>query len=347
LNTTPPRVASQNQFHSTVEQFNFRIGSSYWEARRVARIARQIFDSKNLIRPTGDLLFKKLMTDSPEALLDLINRIVKPKTKYKCAEVKNPELLPESDGEKLARLDILVECEDGTKVDVEMQCGATESLEQRAMFYASRVYSSSLPEGDAYALLPRVIVIFLLEDAYFPQFEEGHHEFQMCRTWPLGRSGDTLSNDMPSLHFVELGKLRSSEAGEDPILQTWLGFMLPSSKEEWDTIASEDDMFSELKKKVEKFSADPDLAMQQRAIDEGRMSRQIELGGAFRRGKEEGFLEGRLEGRLQGREEAHAEARKALHAAIQRMLAKGMSKVEIAELQGLSLDELENVLGGN
>jgi hypothetical protein len=40
-------------------------------------------------------------------------------------------------------------------------------------------------------------------------------------------------------------------------------------------------MFSDLKKKVEKFSADHNLAMHQRAIDEGRMGRHIEIAGAY------------------------------------------------------------------
>jgi predicted transposase/invertase (TIGR01784 family) len=193
-----------------------------------------------------------------------------------------------------------------------------------------------------------VIVIFLLEDAYFPQFAEGHHEFQMCRTWPPGKPGVVLNNLLPSLHFVELGKLRSSGANEDQILQRWLSFMLPSSKEEWDSIVSEDAMFSELKKKVEEFSANPDLAMRQRAIDEGRMGRQIEMAGAFHRGKEEGIEEGRVEGRVEGREEgreeARAEERCKLRATIQKVLANGMSKEVIAKAHDMSLEDLEILL---
>lgn len=71
------------------------------------------------------------------------------------------------EGDKLSRLDVLMECEVGTLVDVEMQCGPIEALEQGAMFYTSRIYSCALPEGDAYAQLPKCAVIFLLEDAYF------------------------------------------------------------------------------------------------------------------------------------------------------------------------------------
>ena len=91
----------------------------------------------------------------------------------------------------------------------------------------------------------------------------------------------SLKKRLPSLQFVELGKLRSSGTSEDSILNSWVDFMLPASSEEWENIESEDATFSDLKKKVETFSADHELGMRQRAIDEGRMGRQIELGGAY------------------------------------------------------------------
>jgi predicted transposase/invertase (TIGR01784 family) len=92
-------------------------------------------------------------------------------------------------------------------------------------------------------------------------------------------------------------------------------------------------MFSELKMKVEKFSADHELAMRQRAIDEGRMGRQIEMAGAYQRGKKEGREEGIARGRESERKDIAL-----------RLLAKGMSKEEIAELQGISLEELDGIL---
>lgn len=86
--------------------------------------------------------------------------------------------------------------------------------------------------------------------------------------------------------------------------------------------------------KVEKFSADHELAMRQRAIDEGHMGRQIEMAGAYQRGKKEG----REEGIARGREAERKDIALCL-------LAKGMSKEEIAELQGTSVEELAISVG--
>jgi predicted transposase/invertase (TIGR01784 family) len=66
------------------------------------------------------------------------------------------------------------------------------------------------------------------------------------------------------------------------------------------------------------------------------MGRQIEMAGAYQRGKKEG--------REEGRHEAKAEAKRALLATVQRMLAKGMSKEEIAEICGIGADELDGLL---
>jgi hypothetical protein len=144
-----------------------------------------------------------------------------------------------------------------------------------------QVVSSSLLEGDAYGRPPRVVGLFLLDDVYFPNLEDGCNGSQMCRTSQPGKWRLALTTGLPSLQFVDLGKLRSSGTSADPILRSWVDFVLPASSEEWENVESENAMFSDLKKKVETFSADHELAIRQRAIDEGRMGRQIELGGAY------------------------------------------------------------------
>ena len=88
-------------------------------------------------------------------------------------------------------------------------------------------------------------------------------------------------------------------------------------------------MFSELKKKVERYSADDKLAMQQRAIDEARVAQALELGGALRKGREEGRAEGR-------EDERHAVARA--------MVEEGLDKAVICRVLKVTPEELEKLL---
>jgi len=88
-------------------------------------------------------------------------------------------------------------------------------------------------------------------------------------------------------------------------------------------------MFSELKKKVERYSADDKLAMQQRAIDEARVAHALEMGGALRRGREEGREEGRADERV---------------AIARTMAAEGLEKEFICRMLKVTPEELERML---
>ena len=303
--------------------------------------ALSVFDTLCLIRPTADLLFKKLMTNSPDALLDLLNRILKPTRSFVEIEFLNTEVAPDVDGDKAIRLDLLVRSDDGTVVDIEIQSGGATELEQRAVFYVSRLVSESVRAGSRYESLPECIVIFLIEGEYFRERPYAHQAFEFCQAGVAGslNGGLSLHPAAPKLHFIELGKLVSSGLREDPILKGWVDFMLPQSVSDWERVAGEFAMFSELKKKVEHYSADEKLAMQQRAIDEARVAQALEMGGALRKGREEGREEGRAEGREEGREEEKVTNARA-------MLAEGIDKSVVCRVLKVSPDELERLLNG-
>jgi len=297
-----------------------------------------VFDSLGLIRPTADLLFKKLMTDSPDALLDLLNRILKPARPFVELEFLNTEVAPDADGEKAIRLDLLVRADDGKVVDIEIQSGGAAELEQRAVFYVSRLVSESVLAGRRYESLPECIVIFIIEGEYFREKGLAHRAFEYCQTnvdeaARAERGQMRLHPAAPKLHFIELGKLVSSSSKEDPILQRWVDFMLPQSVADWERVAGEFAMFSELKKKVERYSADDKLAMQQRAIDEARVAHALEMGGALRRGREEGIAEGIQQG-IERANIANARA----------MIAKGLDKEFVCSVLQVTPEELERML---
>ena len=88
-------------------------------------------------------------------------------------------------------------------------------------------------------------------------------------------------------------------------------------------------MFSELKKKVERYYADDKLAMQQRAIDEARVAQALEMGGALRRGREEGREEGRADERV---------------AIARRMAGEGLEKDFICRVLKVTPEELKRML---
>ncbi|MEN9825615.1 MAG: hypothetical protein RI953_1360 [Pseudomonadota bacterium] len=95
-------------------------------------------------------------------------------------------------------------------------------------------------------------------------------------------------------------------------------------------------MTTDPKKKLETPSEQV-LAMRQRAIEEGRMGRQIELAGAYQRGFQEGLEEARSLLKAEGRQsERRILAR--------RMWARGYERSLIEYFLDVSADELQRLL---
>ena len=61
-------------------------------------------------------------------------------------------------------------------------------------------------------------MIFILEETYFPQFEDGHNAFQMCRMWPLERSRVVLGKGMSKSEIAEIQGISLEES--DKILDS-------------------------------------------------------------------------------------------------------------------------------
>jgi predicted transposase/invertase (TIGR01784 family) len=300
------------------------------------RDSHAIFENRNLTRPTADLLFKKELQESPEAVVHLLNNVLRPKIPFVSVTFRNVEIPADIVTAKSVRLDVLGHLNDGTNVDIEMQCGDRVALAKRAAFYLSRLVSNAIATGAEYGTLPRCVALFFIEDDYLPH-STGHSRYEFCQTHPVTNKTLLLEKGLPCIEIVELGKLKARLPPEEEVLKDWVDYWIPSSFEEWVRLGEKNPMFADLIKKVEKFSADEKLVGLQRAIDEGRISRALELGEAHQQGKEEGLAEGKAEGKAEG------EADKSRIVA-QNMLADGLPRATICRYLNISDSELTALL---
>ena len=75
----------------------------------------------------------------------------------------NPELNPErQDNDKLSILDIRVQLQDHTSIDVEIQVIDQHNIEPRALYYVCRLCADQLQKGDDYTQLRPAIGLNLL-----------------------------------------------------------------------------------------------------------------------------------------------------------------------------------------
>ena len=120
---------------------------------------------------------------------------------------------------------------DDKRVNLEIQVEDEGNFPERSLFHFARVYSSSLPAGDDYGLLPRTIIISIIDFELF-DCEEVHSEFQILearRHIPL--------TDKCSLHFFELQKMKDvNEINMGNEKDLWLALFNAETEEELDEL---------------------------------------------------------------------------------------------------------------
>ena len=125
-----------------------------------------------------DILAKMLFVRHPVLLQKLVALLLDiPFVSIEYFVITNPEMPPESLGDKYCRLDINMVV-DGRRINLEFQVENEGNYSERALFHWAREYSSSLPSGGNYRELPKVIVISIVD---FPLFEGSnfHSEFRV------------------------------------------------------------------------------------------------------------------------------------------------------------------------
>ena len=116
---------------------------------------------------------------------------------------------------------------DGKRVNIEIQIEDEGNYPERSMFHWAKIFTSSLPAGDDYSLLPKTIVISILG---FGQFacKEAHSEFA-----PMEINRHEILSDKQRYHFFELPKLPdidSIDTGSEKDL--WLALFNSDTEEE-------------------------------------------------------------------------------------------------------------------
>jgi predicted transposase/invertase (TIGR01784 family) len=162
-----------------------------------------------------DTLFKLLFVKHPGLLKHLVSELLGIRLEsIGQFAVTNTEMPPEILGDKFCRLDINMKV-DGQLVNLEIQVRNEGAYPERVLFNWARSYSSSLCKGQDYSLLPRTIVISIVDFDMFdsPAF---HSEFRALET-----TRHTPLSDRMSLHFFELRKLPGVLA-KDNMLVLWL-----------------------------------------------------------------------------------------------------------------------------
>ena len=230
----------------------------------------------------NDALFKMLFVKYPDLLKRLVAELLG--IEYESIEhleITNPEMPPESVGDKFCRLDINMTV-DGKRVDLEIQVNNEGDYPERSLFYWAREYSTAIGEGDDYTQLPQTIIISIVDFKLF-DCAAFHSEYQALEV-----TRHTLLTDKMDLHYFELPKLPALEdAGYGKEL--WLMLFNAETEEELERIeALEVPIMKQAIEAYRHVSASPEFREIERLRSKARHDEAQALKNAEKRGEERG-----------------------------------------------------------
>ena len=265
-----------------------------------------------------DTLFKMLFVKHQDLLEKLVAALLGiPLESIEQFIVRNPEMPPEVLGDKFCRLDINM-IVNGQRIDLEVQISNEGDYPERVMFYWAREFSTALAVGQSYSMLPRTIIISIIDFNLF-DCADFHSFFQ-----PLEITRHTLLSDKMGFHFFELRKLPDDVSEKDALL-LWLSLFRAETEEDLKKIKSME--VPEMEQAINAYYT----------ITASSEFREIErLREKARNDEAQALHHAKLEGIQQGASERNIEiARK--------LLKRNRPINEIIEDTGLTFEEVENL----
>ncbi len=172
---------------------------------------------------TNDIAFRKIFgTESKKNILvSFLNAILKLEGEDRIAEVEilNPYQLPIIRNLKATIIDVRARDKAGRSFIIEMQVADLDGMDKRLLYYSSKEYAAQIAVGDQYHKLRPVIFIGIFD---FP-FTQGDHYFShhsICNV----ETGERIIKDM-DFFFIELPKFNKSSAELATIADKWIFFI--------------------------------------------------------------------------------------------------------------------------
>lgn len=237
-----------------------------------------------------------------------------PVENIRSVRLANPFLRKRYREQKQGILDVLVELNDDTKINIEMQTKFMSCWDKRDLFYLAKMYTEDLKVGERYSKLKRCVGISILD--FNLTEDESYHRVYRLRD----EKGYEFTN-LLEVHIIELGKkLKGTEKVDD-----WIRLINAKSTEDLNMIGAKNVGMKTAIEEVKRMSLSKKLRLHYEAYlkekrdawaieDYEKQQRQKKMQEAIEQGltegREQGLTEGREQGLTEGREQGLTEGRK-------------------------------------
>jgi len=274
------------------------------------------------INPFTDFGFKKLFGSEPnkDLLIDFLNQVLPGKHRIKDLTYASTEKLGNTETDRKAIFDLYCIGENGERFIVEMQKAKQNFFKDRSVYYSSFPIQEQAKKGDWNYQLAAVYMVGIL-DFTFSEDElerEVRHELQLkdqkCRVF----------YDKLTYIYLEMPNFRKAEAELQTNFDKWMYILQELPHLQNRPKALQERVFQKLFEAAEIAKFTPD--------EKNKYAESLKYYRDLKNVVDTSFDEGKAE----GKDERNIEI------ALQ-MKAKGMDTNLIAEITGLSIDEIEKI----
>lgn len=282
------------------------------------------------INPFTDFGFKKLFGSEPnkDLLIDFLNQVLPGKHKVKDLTYARTEQLGNSEADRKAIFDLYCIGESGERFIVEMQKAKQNFFKDRSVYYSSFPIQEQARKGDWNYQLAAVYLIGILDFTFSDEEREleVRHEVQLkdqkCRVF----------YEKLTYIYLEMPNFSKSEGELQSNFDKWMYVLQQLPHLQSRPPALQERVFQKLFEAAEIARFTPDEKNKyEESLKYYRDLKNV-VDSSFDEGKAEGLAEGKAEGLAEGKAEI----------ALQ-MKLKGLETSLIAEVTGLSVEEIENL----
>ena len=272
-----------------------------------------------LMKPKIDFAFKEIMMDGKARIGFLAAVLHLDPENIKETRILNPYLRKVHEDDKLGILDVRILMNNDAVIDVEIQLSELLVWPDRSLFYASKMYTDQIEQGQKYDVLKKCVSISILDFTLFKK-EAGFYSCFHIREDTRG----FLYTDKMEFHVIELPKLPPELKEDCTGLELWAKFINAERKEEFDMLAGRDPSIDSAYQQLQVISQDKQKRLEYEAREKAVRD----------------YNQGMFEAKEKGREEGHAEA--SIHIA-KNMLKLNIPLETISECTGLPMEIISSL----
>lgn len=287
------------------------------------------------INPKTDYAFKKIFgsSESKEILISFLNALIyEGNPTIQDLEIINQNLPRQLESLKDTYLDVTAKLDDGTLVIIEILVLNVQYSGNRVLYNAATTYAFQLQRGEGYRMLKPLIALTITD---FEMFRNSPNLISRF-VYKEVKSNLNYPEDAMNLVFIELPKFHKEASQLETLTDKWIYFMKYAR------------ILSEVPETIDSV---PEIHKAFDLANQARLSREevevLERREQFIHDQQGAIIKAFEEARQAGIQEAREERKREETLAIARQLLSQLDNATIAQVTGLSVEDVQNLRSTN